>query len=71
MAYSLREIDASLTVLIGDTPRDVDCARAGGTRIVAVATGSYSVEELREYHPDYLFGNFRDPAPVLEVLGLS
>ncbi|HZO71236.1 MAG TPA: HAD family hydrolase [Ktedonobacteraceae bacterium] len=66
-----REIDASLTVLVGDTPRDIGCARAAGTRIMAVATGNYSVEELGEYHPDYLFENFSDPAPALEALELS
>ena len=29
-------------VVIGDTPLDIDCARAHGARAVAVATGSYS-----------------------------
>ncbi len=34
------------TVVIGDTPRDIACARADGVRVVAVATGPYRVEEL-------------------------
>ena len=34
------------TVVIGDTPRDIACARADGVRCVAVATGSYGVTEL-------------------------
>ncbi len=34
-------------VIIGDTPADVDCAHAHGARAVAVATGTYSVEQLR------------------------
>jgi phosphoglycolate phosphatase-like HAD superfamily hydrolase len=33
-------------VVVGDTPLDVDCARAHGALAVAVATGSYSVDEL-------------------------
>lgn len=41
-----REIDAADTIIIGDTPRDVACGLAGGTRTVAVATGSFGVEEL-------------------------
>lgn len=66
-----KKIDASSVVLVGDTPRDIDCARVAGTRIMAVATGHYSVEELGKYHPDYLFENFSDPCPVLEALELS
>jgi phosphoglycolate phosphatase len=34
------------TVVIGDTPRDIECARADGVRVLAVATGPYSVHEL-------------------------
>jgi phosphoglycolate phosphatase-like HAD superfamily hydrolase len=36
------------TIVIGDTPRDIACARADGVRAVAVATGPYDVEQLRE-----------------------
>jgi phosphoglycolate phosphatase len=35
-------------IVVGDTPRDVQCARRYGTRAVAVATGPYSLEELRK-----------------------
>lgn len=35
-----------LTVVIGDTPRDVACARADGVRCVAVTTGPYGAVEL-------------------------
>lgn len=34
------------TVVIGDTPRDIACARADGLRCVAVTTGPHSAEEL-------------------------
>jgi phosphoglycolate phosphatase len=34
------------TVVIGDTPRDIACARADGVRCVGVATGPYGVDEL-------------------------
>ncbi len=33
-------------VVIGDTPRDVDCARAHGTTAIGVASSRYSVDEL-------------------------
>jgi phosphoglycolate phosphatase-like HAD superfamily hydrolase len=35
------------TAVIGDTPRDIACARADGVRIAAIATGPYGAEELR------------------------
>jgi phosphoglycolate phosphatase-like HAD superfamily hydrolase len=34
------------TVVIGDTPRDIACARTDGVRCVAVASGPYSADEL-------------------------
>jgi phosphoglycolate phosphatase-like HAD superfamily hydrolase len=36
------------TVVIGDTPRDIACARADGLRVVAVATGPYGVDALAD-----------------------
>jgi phosphoglycolate phosphatase len=35
------------TVIIGDTPRDIACARADRVRVIAVATGPYPADELR------------------------
>lgn len=35
------------TVVIGDTPRDIACARADGVRCVAVATGLFDAEALK------------------------
>jgi phosphoglycolate phosphatase len=36
------------TIVIGDTPRDIACARADDVRCVAVATGQYGVDELAD-----------------------
>lgn len=50
-----RLLGAALTgaeiLVIGDTPRDIECAAAIGARSVAVATGRYSVSELRREQP--------------------
>jgi phosphoglycolate phosphatase-like HAD superfamily hydrolase len=35
------------TVVIGDTPRDIACARADGVRVAAIATGPYGPSELQ------------------------
>jgi phosphoglycolate phosphatase-like HAD superfamily hydrolase len=51
------------TVIIGDTPRDIACARADGLRCIAVATGPFAVEELAE--ADVVLRSAHD---LLEVL---
>jgi phosphoglycolate phosphatase len=35
-------------IAVGDTPRDVEAGHGAGIKVVGVATGSYSVEELAE-----------------------
>ncbi len=37
--------------VIGDTPNDIDCGKAIGARTIAVATGTYSTEELEIHTP--------------------
>lgn len=46
--------------IIGDTPRDVRAARAIHAKVICVATGGYSYEELGKLEPDLLVENFRD-----------
>lgn len=36
------------TLVIGDTPRDIACARADGVRCAAVATGRFTVTDLQD-----------------------
>ena len=47
--------------VVGDTPHDIECANAIGVRTIAVATGGYSVEELRAHRPWRVFEEM--PAP--------
>lgn len=54
--------------VIGDTPNDVSCARAIGARVVAVATGTFTVEELARHTPDQLFPHFGNVDGFMEVL---
>ena len=57
-------------VVVGDTPRDIACARAGGARAVAVATGQFSAEVLAEHAPDALLTSLGDTvAAVRAILG--
>jgi phosphoglycolate phosphatase len=50
-ARELAGANASICV-VGDTPRDVEAARANNLPVIAVATGRYSFDELHELHPD-------------------
>jgi phosphoglycolate phosphatase-like HAD superfamily hydrolase len=57
--------------VIGDTPHDIECARAIGVRTIAVATGGYSVEELREHDPWQLFEELPPPEKFLRLVGID
>jgi phosphoglycolate phosphatase-like HAD superfamily hydrolase len=52
------------TVVIGDTPRDIACARADRVRVAAVGTGPFGVEDLAE--ADAVVDDARALLPVLE-----
>ena len=41
-------------LVVGDTPHDIDCARALGARVLAVTTGGASAEELAAHDPTWL-----------------
>jgi phosphoglycolate phosphatase len=55
-------------VVIGDTPRDVDCARPYGAFTVAVATGPYSSAALSAAGADIVFEDLSDTRGFLSVL---
>lgn len=56
------------TVLIGDTPLDVDAALRAGARIVAVATGSSSAADLRAAGAETVFEDLTDTARLLREI---
>jgi phosphoglycolate phosphatase len=62
-----REVAAGDVWVIGDTPLDVQCARAVGAKAVAVATGWHPIEELQSYAPDHLFADLSNPEELLRV----
>jgi len=51
-------IENANTFVIGDTPRDIDAGRDAGFRTVGVATGQFSVEQLRSAGADFTIRNF-------------
>jgi phosphoglycolate phosphatase len=63
-----RPVRGDETTVIGDTPRDVACARAIGARAVIVATGLVSRDELRAAGPDILLESFEDVEGTLQAI---
>ncbi|MEX0775554.1 MAG: haloacid dehalogenase-like hydrolase [Phycisphaeraceae bacterium] len=61
-------VDPRRVVVIGDTPRDVACATAHGCVALAVATGGYSVETLRQAGADVVTPDLSNPRPLLDLL---
>jgi phosphoglycolate phosphatase-like HAD superfamily hydrolase len=56
------------TIVIGDTPRDIACARADGLRCVAVASGSFTSDALA--HADAVAGDAFELRQILPGLGV-
>jgi phosphoglycolate phosphatase len=61
-------LPAHEAVIVGDTPRDVGCGRAGGTRTLAVATGHFSTTDLAAAGADHVVEDFTATERVLELL---
>jgi phosphoglycolate phosphatase len=57
----------SACVAVGDTPRDVSAGHGAGIRVVGVATGRYSVEELREAGADWAVDDLTVGFPPLDA----
>ena len=64
----LAKVEPSRVMVIGDTPNDVECARVVGATPVAVATGGYTVDQLREAGADLVFRDLSDTAAFLKLL---
>lgn len=62
--------EATPAVVVGDTPLDVQGARAAGVPCLAVATGRWSVDDLAAHEPDALVADLTDPSVVPTVLRL-
>ena len=62
------QFPAERTFVIGDTPYDIECGKVIGAKTVAVATGSYTRQQLAEHHPDFLLDDFSDVEGFIAAL---
>jgi len=58
-------------VIIGDTPWDIECGKVIGANTIAVATGSFSVEQLRTHTPTAVFADFNDTEAFLRAIDVA
>jgi phosphoglycolate phosphatase len=65
-AKAIGKAEPRRTVVIGDTPHDVACAKANGCRSVAVATGHFSVDRLAACSPDLVVRDLADTRGMLD-----
>ena len=68
-ARDVPEPSCAGAVVIGDTPDDVACAHAAGARVLAVATGSYTCDELTAAGAHHAVTDLSDTDAVLSLLG--
>jgi beta-phosphoglucomutase-like phosphatase (HAD superfamily) len=54
------EVEPAATIVIGDTPHDVDAAHGAGARSVGVASGSSSVEDLERAGADQVLASLSE-----------
>ena len=57
-------LDPAETIAVGDTPRDVKAGHGAGIKVVGVATGSYTVDELTDAGADWSIENVKDGFPA-------
>jgi phosphoglycolate phosphatase-like HAD superfamily hydrolase len=62
------EVAPDDTWVIGDTARDLACARAAGAHCLLVATGGSPLSELARLDPDVLLPDLSDVAAVFDLL---
>ncbi len=63
-------VDVADTILVGDTPLDVDAALSAGARAIGVAAGPYGVGELIEAGAESAFEDLRDADGLIAALGV-
>ncbi|WP_237774014.1 HAD family hydrolase [Actinosynnema sp. ALI-1.44] len=56
------------TVLIGDTPKDVEAALTAGVRVIGVASGKSSMDELRTAGATQVLADLAEPADVVRAI---
>jgi phosphoglycolate phosphatase len=68
VARGYPRVPSNRIVVIGDTPRDVECAVTAGARAIAVGTGGATAAQLRLAGADVVFDTLADTAVVIAAI---
>ncbi|MGH7640376.1 MAG: HAD family hydrolase [Candidatus Dormibacteria bacterium] len=60
-----RKLEREEVMVVGDTPRDIEAARAASATGIGVATGHYSKDELEQAGAARVLGSLTEPFPGL------
>jgi phosphoglycolate phosphatase-like HAD superfamily hydrolase len=66
--YDIPDEAIERVIVIGDTPHDIECARVAGAKSIAVATGGFTIEQLKEFGADEVLKDLSDTDAVLALL---
>jgi phosphoglycolate phosphatase len=64
----IRDTEPANVLVVGDTPNDIECALVAGATPVGVATGGYSVDDLRATGAEIVFKDLSDTQAFLDLL---
>jgi len=64
-----RPVSAAAALIVGDTPRDVAAAHLHGCPVLAVATGKFTVAELRDAGAEVAVPSLEAPEALATLLG--
>ncbi len=63
-----KKIEFYNCILIGDTPRDIECGKIYGAKCVGVATGPYSIDKLIQAGANYVVKDLTDYKSLLQFI---
>jgi phosphoglycolate phosphatase-like HAD superfamily hydrolase len=62
-------LDPGRVCVVGDTPMDIAAAHAADAVGIGVATGKYTVDQLKQAGADHVLANLTEPFPGVEAKG--
>jgi phosphoglycolate phosphatase-like HAD superfamily hydrolase len=62
------QVPPERALVIGDTPHDITCAQHAGLKVLSVATGLFTMQDLAALAPDFLLEDLSDTPKVVEIL---